>query len=253
MRIARLVLISAFLYSLVLIVQSCKKDDSVKVFGYGNFGFINASPLDQSIDLYTKNVDDENAQSIKYNSDSTFSFVSPKFSYAQITQGNYLFDVKPAGKSNTLKIDTLGFNEGGYYSAFMLTKKDTANRDSNFIVSFKDDLISSTAPQRAKIRFLNFSPDAPALDLAIADTTLAPIASNRIFPSRDGGFIEIDASSSLILQIRQNGTSDVRYELPAFNARAGYLYTIYAKGYWNRDSTGTKAFSAVRIQNKDNQ
>lgn len=90
-------------------------------------------------------------------------------------------------------------------------------------------LLDSTPPpqeNRAKVRFVHASPDAPALDFAIAggSTLFTDISFKQVTP-----YLEVNAGRS-DLEFRPTGQSKVIFDLPYYTLNAGDLYTFVALG-----------------------
>lgn len=109
---------------------------------------------------------------------------------------------------------------GNYYSVYIAGKKDKL---SSLIV--EDDLTSPG--EKAKVRFIHLSPDAPALDFNIStDSTLASnkkykeyTSFQEVTPGTYNITIKPHASASLNLIYNE----ELKFE-------AGKIYTVWAKG-----------------------
>jgi len=160
---------------------------------------------------------------------------------------------------------------GYYHTLFAVAKRkpsklNPGNRDS--LVLVYDDL---TAPVsgKAKVRFANFSPDAPNVDLALVgsgavysnvaygnfgDQTIITYDANGKAPATIPGlswktlgpFKEIDAVASKNLEVRNNTTQAVLpiagSGLSNITFEAGKIYTIFING-----SPGGAGLSATII------
>lgn len=113
---------------------------------------------------------------------------------------------------------------GNYYSLFIGGKKESLTS-----LLIEDDL-AKPLEGKAKIRFVNLSPDAPALDFNItANTTLA---SNKKFKEYTA-FQEIDAGSyDASIKSHSGNSIDLPIDL---ELKDGKIYTIWAKGLITTD------------------
>jgi hypothetical protein len=119
---------------------------------------------------------------------------------------------------------------------------DTVNSSGKLRTLVLDDNLKAPSAGKAEVRFVNFSPNSPALDVwlintdtTIKDTTslnnimyvgsvLANIDSLSAFKNIDPGTYKVYNSASSKMNLF---TSDT------FTFMAGRIYTLYAKGYIN--------------------
>lgn len=108
------------------------------------------------------------------------------------------------------------------YSFFVL---DTLATSTKKFLLIEDDL-SDPEANKAKVRFINLSKDAPALNLGIQgkDTDLF---TNKAF-YQYSSFASIDPGESVTFNLKENTT--VKATLPNVKIEKGKIYTIYAKG-----------------------
>jgi hypothetical protein len=111
-----------------------------------------------------------------------------------------------------------------------------------------DDL-TTPAAGKAHVRFFHFSPNAPAVDIAV---TGGPVVfSNRMFNDQStnaslSNFTPLDAGT-YNLEVRLAGTNTVVLALPNVTLTAGKIYTVFAKGF--AGGTGMQALGAQVIVN----
>lgn len=79
---------------------------------------------------------------------------------------------------------------------------------------------------QARVRVVHASPDAPAVDIALADGTI--LIDGLEFPNASDS-LEVDAGS-YDLQVLASGTDTVALDLPGVAFDAGTVYSIYAIG-----------------------
>jgi hypothetical protein len=98
---------------------------------------------------------------------------------------------------------------------------------------------------KAGVRFVDLSPDAPAVDLAIQGG--ATVTSNKLF-SGYTSFISVPAQSNFTFQVLKSGTSTVLATLPNVTLVSGYLYTVMLEGL-NTPTNSTDALTVEMINN----
>jgi hypothetical protein len=84
----------------------------------------------------------------------------------------------------------------------------------------------------ARVRVVHASPDAPAVDVAVAGGDV--LIENLAF-SEASDYLEVPAGS-YDLEVRPTGTTDVALDLPGVALEAGMVYSVYAIGHVS-DST----------------
>ena len=82
-----------------------------------------------------------------------------------------------------------------------------------------------SAPSGARVRFVHASPDAPAVDIAVAGGPV--VVSNAGF-GQDSGYLDVP-TGDVALEVRVAGTDQVVLTVPA-NFASGYAYTLAAIG-----------------------
>jgi hypothetical protein len=127
--------------------------------------------------------------------------------------------------SKTLTLDT-----GKYYSLFI------AGETAALAFSTVDTLKADTIKNTCLVRFVNASPDAGSLDMAVGDTTQF---KNQAFKSASG-FVLVGVSGLKPIKVYATGST-----VPIISSRvsllAGKSYTFYSKGKLN--GTGNAVFS----------
>jgi LPXTG-motif cell wall-anchored protein len=140
--------------------------------------------------------------------------------YLDLPAGTYQVQVTPTGSpASDAVIDANATIEAGKAYTIAATGP-VASIQPTIIV---DDL-SAPADGQAKVRVYHFSPDAPAVDVKLADgTTLIP---NLAFPDASG-YLEVPAGSYDI-QVTPAGASDVVIDLSGTSLEAGKIYSVFA-------------------------
>lgn len=140
--------------------------------------------------------------------------------YLDLPAGTYQVQVTPTGSPvSDAVIDASATVEAGKAYTIAATGP-VASIQPTIIV---DDL-SAPASGQAKVRVYHFSPDAPAVDVKLADGTT--LISNLAFPNASD-YLTVPAGSYDI-QVTPAGGSDVVINLPGTNLEAGKIYSVFA-------------------------
>ena len=86
---------------------------------------------------------------------------------------------------------------------------------------------SAPAAGKAHVRFVHASPDAPAVDIAVADG--GPVLFSNVEFKGVGDYLPVDAGT-YDLEVRLAGTETVALEVPGVALADGTVYTIFAMG-----------------------
>ncbi|SEN39422.1 protein of unknown function [bacterium A37T11] len=201
-----------------LFLGSCLKDDDNN--GYDSqtivsaVASVNASPSMQGYDFYT------DANTI-VNTEQDFKYDN-QIRYKRFYSGNREFVIFKAGTTSSPVLDSsLTIENGKFHTLFLAGPSDKLN-----FLLLNDGNLEKASSGKAKIRFVNLSPDGGELSLGIKDAT-ALLASNKKF-KEFSDFQETAAGSLKLDLTSSNGT--VLKEITLV-AQDGYLYTVYAKGF----------------------
>lgn len=97
---------------------------------------------------------------------------------------------------------------------------------------------SAPAAGKAHVRFVHASPDAPAVDIAVANG--GPVLFSNVAFKGIGDYLPVDAGT-YDLEVRLAGTSTVALSVPGVALADGTVYTIFAMGL----AGGEPALTAV--------
>ncbi|MEJ0030212.1 MAG: DUF4397 domain-containing protein [Bacteroidota bacterium] len=106
-----------------------------------------------------------------------------------------------------------------------------------------NDDTSAPAAGKARVRFLNLSPDAPDVDLQFADTG-APVATNVSF-KEPTTFTELDANK-YAFQVKTS-SGGALLTLPNVVLLDGWSYSVIVRGFKNPPSGSESVLSAEVI------
>lgn len=153
--------------------------------------------------------------------------------YASLAPGTYNIKVVPAGATTPVVFDAdVPLAEG---VDLTVVAKGLLG-DSSFGVLPLTDNNKPTA-DKARIRFVHASPNAPAVDIAVAG---GPVLFGNVAFGEVGDYIEVPGGT-YDLEVRLAGTSTVVLSLPGIAVANGKTYTAYAVGL----AGGTPALGAI--------
>jgi hypothetical protein len=211
----------------VIGVVSCNnKNDNTSV-PVSYFGVVNASPDSGNLDIYVGG--NIAAQNFAYGADSGYFAINP---------GTYSLQAAPTGTSNFVINSNATFEPAKGYSVFTIDSTSAVITDS----------FTAPSTDSVRVRFFNFSPNLPAVDLAVSGGSTW--FTNRTFNDQasNGGyqsFVTIPAGT-YNLELRTAGTSTVLLPLPSEGLEGGKVYTLYARGILGATGT-TKPLSVGSV------
>lgn len=173
--------------------------------------YIQASPDEPAVNLFFNNTK-FGITSLSYGQST---------SYEAVNSGVNVAVFENAANSTTLLKDTLSFNANTFYSVFL------ANTPQHPEVFLLTDTLKQPATGAANIRFVNLSPDAPAVDLVVkGGAVLVPGRPYKAFSS----FAPLTAGQAYTFEVHTAGTSTVLASLTNYNIQLGYTYTFWLYG-----------------------
>jgi hypothetical protein len=186
-----------------------------------NIRVIHASPDAPAVDI---KVDGERViESLNFNEAS---------GYASLPVGNYNIQVVPAGQDGPAVINADVTLDAEDYS--VLAINELASIAPLVVVDDNqlDDL--------AKISFIHASPDAPAVDIALANG--GPVLFGNVSFGEDAGIVSVPGGI-YDLEARVAGTDTVALAVPGVNVTGNRTFTVVATGLLN----GTPTLNAVAL------
>ncbi|MBC6108848.1 DUF4397 domain-containing protein [Pedobacter sp. CCM 8938] len=195
---------------IALAFTSCKKEDTVDPT-LSALRVINASPSSATYNVY---LDGSliNAAELPF---------AGSLSYVQKTAGTYSLKFTTGSSVESLLTKSINMNQSVYQSFFLINKPGAL--DGLYVT---DDLNVPSA-DKAYIRFVNLSPDAPALDLAKTGATTALI-TNKAFKVASS-FISIDPGT-YSFDAKDTSTGLIKTTLSSTTFVAGYHYDVICGG-----------------------
>jgi hypothetical protein len=221
------ILASVVLMSSAVLFTSCKKDDE-PAHEHAKVMVVHASPDAPGVDVL---VDGAKVNTAALNFPNNTA-------YLEVEAGTRNIKVNVAGTTTTVINADVPFNKDMNYSVFAV---DSVSVISAIVLA--DDL-TAPAAGKAHVRFVHLSPDAPAVDVAVASSGDV-VFSNKAF-KESTAFTPLNAGS-YSLDVRVAGTTTVALVLPTITLEAGKIYTVFAKGFLG--GTGAQALGAQIIVN----
>ncbi|TCC93900.1 DUF4397 domain-containing protein [Pedobacter frigiditerrae] len=212
-----IVLFSAISFS------SCKKDTPVET-AFTAVSVFNASPTFSTYDVYL-NDSKANAAALPFGGG---------LNYAKVSPGTYNIKFTTSGRPESLLTKSITLLQNTYFSYFLI------NRPTGLDGLLLTDDLSATSSTNAFVRFINLSPDAPALDLVI--NAGATITTNKLF--KEASTYTSLTAGTFTFDIKDKATGNVLASLPGSVIAAGFHYTIIARGLVTPANSNEHPFSA---------
>jgi hypothetical protein len=196
-----------------LFLMSCSKPANLGniTTPIAGVAFIQASPDEPALDIFFNNS--------KYNN-SPISYGST-FSYATVNAGKVPVALYNDATVKTIVADTLQIAQNVTYSLFLT---NTVSNPQLFLLT---DTLAKPTSGNCGLRFIDLSPDAPAVDLVIKGGS--KIASNVTFKGYST-FLPLQGDTFYTLEVHAAGTSTVLATLSNFKYQSNFLYTVWFHG-----------------------
>jgi hypothetical protein len=203
----------------ITLLSSCKKDDpyDFKDTIAANVNFINASPDGPAANLFIDNIQRTMA-AVSYGNAS---------GYNKTFLGDQDVQIRSTGTETVLASSPGQFNANEQYTYFLVGPNSNLG-----ILAIVDDL-AVPAAGKAKIRYINASPNAPSATLSFGNVVLVNAQNFRGVAAP----VEVNAGTYALTALSGNSRSAVS----TVTLESGKIYTIYAKG--NVGGSGAAAFS----------
>jgi hypothetical protein len=211
-----------FVVSAVLVLSLALATSAFAQEGKAQIRVIHASPDAPAVDVWVNG-------SVAL-SDIAFAEITD---YASLDPATYNIQVSPTGATEPIVIDAdLDLAADADYSVAAVGMLDEIEplvlMDNN----------SAPAAGKAHVRFVHASPDAPAVDIAVANG--GPVLFSNIAFKATGDYLPVDAGT-YDLEARLAGTDTVALSVPGVTLEAGNVYTVWAIGL----AAGEPALQAV--------
>jgi hypothetical protein len=153
--------------------------------------------------------------------------------YAKLEPGSYSVQVTPTGAEEPVVIDA-NLDLATQTDYTVVAVGQLANIEPLVLV----DNNSAPAAGKAHVRFVHASPDAPAVDIAVANG--GPVLFANVAFKEVGDYLPVDAGT-YDLEVRLAGTETVALSVPGVALADSTVYTIFAMGL----AGGEPALTAV--------
>ena len=142
--------------------------------------------------------------------------------YLKLPAGVHVIEVSPAGEKEPIVIDaTVTLNANTSYTVAATGLLSEGDLAPILLIDNRSVVMSNS-----KVRFVHTSPDAPAVDVALAGgSVLFKEAAFR----EASDYLELPADT-YDLEVRVAGTLDVALDLPGVTLEGGTNYTVFAIG-----------------------
>ncbi len=151
--------------------------------------------------------------------------------YASVPAGDYNIKVRPAGLAGPDVIDAdLTLSDNTAYSVAAINTLSSITP----LVLVDDNMLN---PSAARVRFVHASPNAPAVDIALAGGDV--LFSNVMFGT-SGGYITVPGGS-YNLDVRLAGTQTVVLSVPSLAVANNTVSTVWAMGLVGNQETPLQA------------
>lgn len=215
-----------------VLFSACKKDKpNDPVIQPAKLALLVSSPGAPELSFFANGNKVATAKALTYNT---------VINYMDLAPGTGEFSFKKKDVTDVLAKINYTAKTGVSYSLIVGDKSPKAA-----LVLVEDDL-SAPATDKAKVRFVNLSPDAPALDLFVAGKADAGL-SKKAF-KEVSGFVNVDPAAEVKFEIKENGKTDVLATLDKFKVEKGKIYTIWARGL--KDATDATKLGLEAMTNK---
>jgi len=216
---------------LCLLVSSCLKNSSaVNPPPSALITVIHASPNEPAMDFYL-NGDRANASPLTYGTG---------IDYFSALAGQRTANFFNAGSFTPIVASApITLEQNMAYSLFLDSLAPKPG-----ILLLEDTLVKPITG-KAGVRFVDLSPDAPAVDLAIQGGTT--ITTNKSFKGHSS-FTLVTGQSNFTFQVLKHSTSTVLASLTNVSLTNGYLYTVMLEGL-NASTGGSDKLTIIMITN----
>lgn len=207
------------------LVSCSKMDNNYEPIQVSGLNVIQASPTTELLDVYVDNS--------RANQNVDFEYGN-KIGYLSAFSGNRVFNVTKKNSTTSLKSLQHTLKPQIGYSLFVVNKLE------NIELLMLEDNLEKPATGKAKIRFVNLSPDGGALSLNV-NGAATDLSTNKAF-KEFSTFDAVDVADNVTLNIKNATSGVVETTLTGVKLEEGKIYTVYAKGL--KANTGDTGFSA---------
>ncbi|RDC54791.1 DUF4397 domain-containing protein [Pedobacter chinensis] len=158
--------------------------------------------------------------------------------YGNYSSGSYAIKFTSENNAESLLTKNITLNPNSYHSFYLINKPEALDG-----LTITDDL-SLPSTDKAYIRYINLSPDAPALDLAKTGEATALIG-NKTYKSASA-FIAI-APGTYTFDVKETSSGTVKAVSNSITLAAGYHYDIICGGLLNPSSDIERPLNLIAV------
>lgn len=213
------------LSTMLFTMTSCLDDDGGTVIPTEPVAYVSwyqGSPAVPDMDIYVDNN--------RLNLSGAFEY-SAFTGYSRYYTGERDFKVTPYNASNTLVDSAFTLKADSLYSLFV-----TGSDANDLELLFVEDNIPDDKEDKALVRLVHLSPDAPEVNVSETDSE-APLFEEAAYKSVSD-FFEIN-SGSTTLDVKAVDGGEVVATVDDYNFIEGRVYTIIVRGYVNPPTGNT--------------
>lgn len=208
----------AIAVGVTLSLSSCLKNKDINYVDppTGGLSVFHASPGTQKFNVAVGNtIINDGYQLIDFE-------YSKALSYVRVSPGSRKISILKKNSKDTIRTGTFNIVTDKYYSLFVTDAAPNPN------LLFVEDTIVAPPVGKARVRFVNLSPDAGNLDLVVNTAgTDSLLFSNKTYKTASH-FTNLSGTKVYKLEIKSGGTS--KAVLENVKIESGKIYTIWAKG-----------------------
>ena len=205
----------------VFTFSSCKKTEEAAANSY--LSIVNTSPTAATYDVYL-NDNKVNPAALPFGG---------SMGYSATATAVYTLKFTTANRSESLYSKSIDLTQLGNYSFYLI------NRPSSFDGLLVKDNLADVSQDKAIVRFINLSPDAPALDLAT--TGGSTIVSSKAYKAVSS-FVTTAAGAAISFDLK-DAAGNVKATSAGNPLKAGYHYTIIASGFMTPANSSEQALT----------
>lgn len=211
----------------ILCLNSCVKEEATTATAY--LSVVNVSPTLGTYNFYLDGTK-LNTAAVPFGGTTA---------YVNYTVGTHIAKFTTESASESLLTKTISLDGGGVYSLYLI------ERPAQLDALLLPDVMTVASTDQAFIRFVNLSPDAPALDLKISGATDKLVSGKSYKAASD---FQAISPNTYAFDIKESSTGNVKTTLSAVTLTAGKYYTVISRGVLNVGDSD-QPFSAQLITN----
>jgi hypothetical protein len=206
------------------------RDENIQPSPVSYVSIYNASPNAPDLDIA---VDDRHL--------NTYPFeYSDHTGYLRFYTGDRNLKLGPYGASNIVVDTTVTLEDERAYSIFIV------DNFTNASLLVLNDNSEAPASGKAKVRFVNLSPDGEAVQLKAQGESTSLTEGEAFKEATD--FFEVDAKT-YDFEVIDASNGDAKLQIPGVELQEGWFYTILVRGYTTPPAGNTNVLSADVLVN----